>query len=105
MTGDSWMVPLERGVRLALHIQPRGSRNAIEGLHGDAIKVRLTAPPVEGAANEALVRFLAETLGCPRSAVTLVAGATSRRKTVEVLGIAPDVVRRRFGLGAEGGRV
>jgi hypothetical protein len=87
------------GSRLTLHIQPRGSRNAIEGLHGDALKVRLTAPPVDGAANEALIRFLAESLGCAKSAVTLSAGTTSRRKTVEVSGLTPVEVGRRLGLG------
>ncbi|MFN8652468.1 MAG: DUF167 domain-containing protein [Gemmatimonadales bacterium] len=94
-----WVVSLKDGARLTLHIQPRGSKNAVEGVHGDALKVRLTAPPVEGAANEALIRFLAGELGVSRSALTLVSGATSRRKTVAVTGLGPDQVRARLGLG------
>jgi uncharacterized protein (TIGR00251 family) len=74
--------------RLTLHVQPRTSRTEVAGLHGAAIKVRLAAPPVDGAANDELVRFLAERLGVPRRAVRLVAGAGARRKVVEVDGIA-----------------
>ena len=73
--------------RLVVHVQPRARRSEIAGRHGDAIKVRLAAPPVDGAANEELVRFLAETLGVPRRAVRLTAGLTSRRKTVEIDGL------------------
>jgi hypothetical protein len=62
-------------------------------MHGDAVKVRLAAPPVEGAANDALIRFVAERLGVPRSAVRIAAGATSRRKVVEVDGRGADAVR------------
>lgn len=96
---ERWLVPIEGGARISLHIQPRGSRNAVEGLHGGALKIRLTAPPVEGAANEALIRFLSEVLGCPRSAVRLTGGATSRRKTVEIAGRSPAQIRARLGLG------
>ncbi len=102
---SNWLVPLADGARITLYIQPRGSRNAIEGLHGDALKVRLTAPPVEGAANEALIRFLAEVLGCSRSALTLTSGATSRRKTVEIAGQSPAHIRQRLGLGGGEGQV
>lgn len=67
-----------------VHVQPRAKRTAVAGKHGDAIKVRLAAPPVDGAANEELVRFVAETLGVPRRAVRITAGLTGRRKTVEI---------------------
>jgi hypothetical protein len=70
----------------------------VAGLAGDAIRLRLTAPPVEGAANEALVRFLASRLEVPRSAVELVAGRTGRTKLVEVTGITPSEASRRLGL-------
>ncbi|HUF27909.1 MAG TPA: DUF167 domain-containing protein [Gemmatimonadaceae bacterium] len=82
------------GVRFAVRVQPRSSRTAIEGTHGDALRVRLTAPPVDGAANEALVRLLAESLGVPRHAVRIVTGSTSRTKTVEVDGVTADAVQR-----------
>jgi uncharacterized protein (TIGR00251 family) len=80
-------------VRLEVHVQPRASRSEIVGVHGAALKVRLQAPPVEGAANEALVSLLAERLGVPRRAVRVIAGATSRTKTVEVDGTTEDAVR------------
>jgi uncharacterized protein (TIGR00251 family) len=74
-------------VRFAVRVQPRGSRTAIEGEHAGALKVRLSAPPADGAANEALVALLAASLGVPKRAVRIVAGATSRTKTVEVDGV------------------
>ena len=94
----SWATASAGGTRVAIHVQPRAARSETAGLHGDALKVRLAAPPVDGAANEALVRFLAETLGVSRGAVTLVAGAASRRKVVQVAGLAPLEVARRLGL-------
>ena len=85
------------GVRLRLRVQPRASRTEVAGPQGDLLKVRLAAPPVDGAANEALVRFLAEALGVPRGAVRLVAGETSRTKVVEVAGVGVAEARRRLG--------
>jgi uncharacterized protein (TIGR00251 family) len=70
----------------------------LAGPHGDALKVRLTAPPVDGAANDALVRFLAERLGVPRSAVSLVSGTGGRLKVVEVAGVALESARRQLEL-------
>ena len=80
-------------------MQPRASRTELAGPHGGALRVRLTAPPVDGAANEALVRFLAEQLDVPRSAVRLDAGATGRSKLVTVEGIDVETAARRLGLG------
>jgi len=80
--------------RLTLHVQPRAGRTEVVGLHGAALKVRLAAPPVDGAANDQLVRFLAERLGVPRRAVRLVAGAGARRKVVEVDGVVADEAMR-----------
>jgi uncharacterized protein len=80
-------------VRVSVHVQPRASRSEIVGLHGAALKVRLQAPPVDGAANEALVVLLADRLGVARRAVKVVAGASSRAKTVEVEGTTEDAVR------------
>ncbi len=82
------------GVRFSVRVQPRASRNEIVGLHGDALKVRLSAPPVDGAANAALVELLADALGVPRRAVRIVAGETSRGKVVEVDGVHVDNIRR-----------
>ena len=80
--------------RLTLHVQPRARRTEVAGLHGAAIKVRIAAPPVDGAANDELVRFLAERFGVPRRAVRLVAGAGALRKVVEVDGIAATEATR-----------
>ena len=80
-------------VRVGVHVQPRASRSEIVGVHGAALKVRLQAPPVEGAANDALVTLLAERLGVPRRSVRVVAGTTSRAKTVEIDGSTEAAVR------------
>ena len=83
----------ETVVRVAVHVQPRASRSEIVGVHGAALKVRLQAPPVDGAANDALVGLLAERLGVPRRSVHVGAGATSRAKQVEIEGTTEDAVR------------
>lgn len=93
----SWLRAAGADVRLTLHIQPRASRTAVVGPHGDALKIRLAAPPVDGAANEALINFLAEQLGVARAAITLAAGSTGRRKVVVVTGIGSERVRTRLG--------
>lgn len=70
------------GVVFKVHVQPKASKNAIVGLHDDALKIRLTAPPVDGAANKMCVQFLAKTLGISKSAIEIVAGQTSRTKHI-----------------------
>ena len=71
-------------LQLTLHVQPGASRTEVAGTHGDALKVRLAAPPVDGKANAELLRFLAEAFGVPRRNVTLVRGETSRAKVVRI---------------------
>ena len=88
------------GVLLRLRIQPRASRSEIVGIQGDALKVRLSAPPVDGAANEALVRFLAELLEVPRSRVTIRSGLASRTKTVHIAAPVPVLLEQKLGLEA-----
>jgi uncharacterized protein (TIGR00251 family) len=80
------------GVRFAVRVQPRASKSGVDGVHGDALKVRLAAPPVDGAANAALVALLAELLAVPRRAVRIVSGLQSRAKVVEVDGIGAEQV-------------
>lgn len=82
--------PVAGGVQLALHVQPGARATALAGRHGDAIKVRLAAPPVDGRANEALVAFLAGLAGVAPSAVRVVRGTSSRQKVVEVAGLTPE---------------
>jgi uncharacterized protein len=84
------------GIRLRVHVQPRAASTELAGRHGGALKVRLAAPPVDGAANDALVRFLAERLGVPRSAVRLERGAAGRSKLVAVDGLTPEAALRRL---------
>lgn len=74
--------------RIVVHVVPRAGRTTVAGRHGDAIKIKVGAPPVAGAANAELVRFLAERLGVARAAVILVAGGSSRRKTVAITGLS-----------------
>ena len=81
-------------VRFPVRVQPRAARSAIVGVHGDALKVRVAAPPVDGAANAALVELLAAALGIPRRDVRVVAGELSRSKLVEIDGIAAENIRR-----------
>jgi uncharacterized protein len=76
-------------VRIRIRVQPRASRTEVAGPYGDAIRIRLAAPPVDGAANEALERFLAASLGVPRTAVVLVSGQAGRSKVVEIRGVTP----------------
>jgi uncharacterized protein (TIGR00251 family) len=71
---------------LALHVQPGAKRSETAGLHGNALKIRLAAPPIEGRANEALLRFIAELFGVPLRDVELLRGAQSRHKMVKVIG-------------------
>ena len=80
-------------VVFAVRVQPRASRNAVEGEWQGALKVRLTAPPVDGKANAALCVFLAEQLNIPRSAVRILAGERSRTKRVEVRGVKGEQIR------------
>jgi hypothetical protein len=95
----SILAPADGGVRLRVRVQPRASRSEIAGVHGDELRIRLQAPPVDGAANEALVRFLAEALGAPRSAVKIVSGLASRSKTVVIRGVAEADAARRLAIG------
>jgi uncharacterized protein len=89
---------LADGVRIRVRVVPRASRTELVGFHGDELRIRLTAPPVDGAANAALVSFLADRLAVPRSTVRLLSGETSRSKVVLIAGLEVDQVRARFGL-------
>ncbi|HXF94789.1 MAG TPA: DUF167 domain-containing protein [Gemmatimonadales bacterium] len=78
----------------AVHVVPRARRTEIAGTYGDAIKIRVAAPPVAGRANAELVRFLAGRLGVPRNAVRITGGERGRRKVVRVEGVSDDELRR-----------
>lgn len=78
--------PVARRLTLTLHVQPNAAKSAFAGLHGDALKVRIAAPPADNRANAELVDYLGEALGVPKSAVAIRHGATGRRKVVEIAG-------------------
>jgi uncharacterized protein (TIGR00251 family) len=84
--------------RITVKVQPRASRTELGEKLGDAYKLRLAAPPVDGKANEACVRFFAERFGVARSAVRIVQGVSGRLKVVEIDGIDPADVERTLGL-------
>ena len=95
------MIPIREtavGVTFAIKVQPRARKNAITGELGDALKLALTAPPLEGRANEACIEFLANLLDVPRSSVTIASGETSRNKVIRVAGMTADEIRRRIGV-------
>lgn len=85
------------GVLLSVKLQPRASANEIGDALGNELRIKVTAPPVDAAANEALVKLLAQRLDCPRNCVELVRGYTSRHKTVKLYGLAPEDVVKRLG--------
>lgn len=80
-----------------MRVQPRASKSGVVGELDGALKIRLAAPPVDGAANEELILFLAKLFGAPRANVSLLSGATSKNKVVRVNGIGPDDVERILG--------
>lgn len=80
----AFITPCPGGVRLAVWLQPRASKNEIVGLQGEELKIKVTAPPVDSAANQALIDLLAEALDCPRGRIQITRGQTSRHKIVEI---------------------
>ena len=84
-------------VSFAVKVHPRAKKNAITGEVGDALKLALTAPPVDGKANEACIDFFAKLLKVPRASVTIAAGFTSRNKVIRVSGMTAEQVRERLG--------
>jgi uncharacterized protein (TIGR00251 family) len=93
------MIPIHdtsSGATFSIKVHPRARRNAITGEVGEAVKVSLTTPPVDGRANDACIHFLAEVLNVPRSSVSIAAGLSSRKKVVRVAGLSAAQVRERL---------
>ena len=93
------MIPIRdtpSGATFQVKVHPRARKNAITGEVGDALKLALTAPPVEGRANQACIEFLAEVLNVPRSSVTIAAGESSRNKIIRVRGLSAAKVEERL---------
>jgi uncharacterized protein len=93
------MIPIRdtpQGATFSVKVHPRAKKNAITGEIGDALKLALTAPPVDGAANTACIKFLAEVLEVPRSSITIAAGESSRQKVIRVAGLSAGEVSTRL---------
>ncbi len=81
---EGWCEEKDGALFIKIHVQPRASKNEIVGIYGDALKLRLTSPPLEGAANALLVKFLAKTLAVPKSQINIVSGEKSRQKRIKI---------------------
>ena len=92
----SYLKESKEGVVLKVQVQPRASRDEVVGPHGEALKIRITAPPVAGAANNHLLKFLAKKLQVTRSQMSIASGATSRAKSIAIEGISAKEVRQRL---------
>ncbi len=95
------MIPLHEtssGITFAIKVQPRARRNAIVGAIGDALKIALTAPPIDGRANEACIEFFAELLDVSRSSIMIIAGRSSRNKVVRVSGATVQQIHNKLQL-------
>lgn len=93
------MIPLKQtatGVTFSVKVQPRARKNAITGAVGDTLKLALTAPPVDGKANEAVIEFFADFFEIPRSSVTITSGKTSRLKVIHIGGASAEQLVRRL---------
>lgn len=82
-----WLSEKGGSVFINIHLQPRASKNEIAGIHGESLKVRLTSPPVEGAANSHVIEFFSKKLGTTKSKIAIVSGEKSRHKTLKVEGL------------------
>ena len=99
MSLPPYLRPQPDGVLLSLKLQPRASANEIGEAMGNELRIKVTAPPVDSAANEALVGLLAEKLDCARNCVELVRGQTSRHKVIKLRGLTIEQVLRKLGSG------
>jgi len=90
-----WITQSHDGAVITVQAVPRAAKDAVQGLYGDALKIRLHAPPVDGKANEALLDFLSEKLGVPKRCITFKSGEGQRRKIIAITGLSlPEVEKR-----------
>lgn len=95
-TLPTWLRVVDGGVTVAVAAQPSAKKSEVVGVHGEALKIKVASPPVDGAANAALLAFLATKLGVKQREVTLVRGASSRQKVVEIKGVTPAEAAARL---------
>jgi len=86
------------GVILSIYVQPKASKTEFVGMHGDALKFRVAAPPVDGEANSAVCRYLAKLFSIPRREVSIYSGQSSRNKRIQLMGVTEDRIRTTFNL-------
>jgi len=91
----SWITTFSEGARLQVKVQPRSSRNEITEITEDCLRIKLTAPPVEGEANKKLAKFMGQVLGCGAGKIKVIRGATGRCKLLEITGLTEDEIRSR----------
>src|ERR1700704_2665339 len=93
------MIPIQesaKGITFAIKVHPRARMNAITGIVGDALKLALTAPPVDGKANQAVIEFFADLFAIPRSSVTIASGETNRNKVIRISGLSRAALEKRL---------
>src|SRR6476620_9667507 len=98
-TAEASMISIQesaKGITFAVKVHPRARKNAITSTVGDALKLALTAPPVEGKANQAVIEFFADLFAIPRSSVTIASGETSRNKIVRIAGVSKPVAEQKL---------
>lgn len=93
---QDWINQSDDGVTITVHAMPRAAKDAVQGLHGDALKIRLHAPPVDGRANEALISFLSKMLNIPKGNIALKSGFGQRRKIITINGISKSEIEKRL---------
>lgn len=96
MSLPSWVRPARDGATIEAFVRPRAAKDALAGVHGTGLRVKVKAPPVEGRANRAVEKLLADLLALPPAAVTVTAGESSRHKTIHVAGMSPEDVTSRL---------
>jgi uncharacterized protein len=89
---------LANDVTFGVKVHPRAKKNAITGEIGDSLKLSITAPPVDGKANDACIEFFSKLLRIPRSSITIASGQNSRNKVIRIAGISAEMIRERFGV-------
>ncbi len=87
MNPPPYILKIQNGVRIKIYIQPNAKKPGLAGLHGDSLKIKVSSPPVDGAANESLILFFHELLKCPKSSINLVSGHTNRNKVLDIVGV------------------
>ncbi len=91
-----WINETPTGLELHIRAMPRASKNEIQGLHDGALKIRLTTPPIDGKANQALIKFLSKTLHISKTQIELTQGETSRNKTLRISGLSKNELQERL---------